>query len=159
MLTSQAIPKPVFRAFEMLSAMQGDRWHVSKSPHASRVDALCTVRNEFLRVLISSFQPSVDQRVANVSIQVSGVSIKWSDQPTISRIDLNHANPLSLWWSMGKPAYLTEMQRQQLLNASSIMVQPLTGAIGGKYMWSTTIVLPANGVALLQIPLQKKLYQ
>jgi xylan 1,4-beta-xylosidase len=147
LLTLQGVPKPVYRAFEMLHHLGEERLPV-EGAHAT-VDAWATRRGNNLVVLLTNHalprQPITTQRV-HLEVQ---------DAPpprraTLERIDDDHANAKAAWQAMGEPEYLNEGQVRQLEEASQLVGEELPWQYEGRTA-HFMIELPPHGVAALTI--------
>jgi xylan 1,4-beta-xylosidase len=147
LLTLHGIPKPVYRAFELLHRLGEERLPV-EGTHAT-VDAWATRRGNRLVVLLTNHalprQPITKQCV---HLEMEDVSPPRSAK--LERIDDNHANAKAAWKAMGEPEYLNETQVRQLEEASRLVNE----AQSWRYEEGTAdfeVELPPHAVAALTI--------
>jgi xylan 1,4-beta-xylosidase len=121
LLTLHGVPKPTYRAFELLHRLGDERLPV-EGAHDT-VDAWVVHQGEGVTVLLTNHalprQPIAAQRVR----------IELADAPrpravTLERIDDEHANARAAWVAMGRPEYLDAAQVQQLEEASRLAPRP-----------------------------------
>ena len=141
------IPKPAYRAFELLHAL-GHRQLLVDGIHPT-VDAWAVRKNDSVTLLLANHAlPRRAIEAEQVTFFVDG-----SPRPqaaSIRRIDERHANPLGAWQAMGKPQYLDALQVAQLEEASRLRAEPLK-CKHGKERLQLDIALPVNGVAAITI--------
>jgi xylan 1,4-beta-xylosidase len=149
LLNLHGIPKPTYRAFELLHRLGEERLPI-EGAHAT-VDAWAARRGDRLLVLLTNHalprQPIAGQRV-----RLELLNAPPPRSATLERIDDSHANAKVAWQAMGEPEYLTEEQVRQLEEASQL--------IGEAQSWRYEeravhfeIELPPHAVAALTIDL------
>lgn len=121
------VPKPVYRAFEMLRTLGDEQVEVAGAHATVAMWAGLGQREEEAAslVLINQAMPrhAIDRERVVVRIQApSGKSI---DAVRWSRIDEEHANPERAWRAMGSPEYLKPAQVDALLDASRVETEPV----------------------------------
>lgn len=72
----------------------------------------------------------------------------------LMRIDESHSNPKAAYLRMGSPVYPTEAQLEELEAASAVVAGPLPVAGGSGAAASFTLDVPANGLAVVDVPLK-----
>ncbi len=147
LLTLHGIPKPVYRAFELLHRLGAERLPI-EGVHAT-VDAWATPCRGRLMILLTNHamprQPIATQRV-HLEVQ---------DAPpprsaALERIDDNHANAKAAWQALGTPEYPTEAQIRQMEESSRLIAE----AQAWHYEERTAhfeLELPPHAVAALTI--------
>ena len=119
LLNIHGIPKPSYRAFQLLSHLKGERLGVAIDPEGSTVDCVASRSREGLTILISNHQiPLSPIRAEQVQLRVPGVEGVRS--ASLLRIDEEHANPRRAWKEMGSPTYLDRGQIEALIKASEL---------------------------------------
>jgi xylan 1,4-beta-xylosidase len=118
LLNLHGIPKPTYRAFEILHEVGAEQLLVD-GLHET-VDCSVIRRNSTLTVLLTN------HTTPGHSIETEHIEIRLDNAPEpgdahIQRIDAEHANPKLLWEEMGQPEYLTEKDVAQLQEASVIL--------------------------------------
>ncbi len=122
LLNLYGIPKPSYRAFEILHHL-GNEMLTITGQHET-VQAWVIRKGYSAAVLITNHaQP-------NHPIQTECVKVHIDHAPEpltalIERIDEEHANPVKTWEKMGKPKYLSVYEVEQLKAASSMRRKPV----------------------------------
>ena len=149
LLNLYGVPKPVYRAFQLLHSLGRERLPVA-GRHET-VDAWVVRKGASITVLLTNHaQPRHD-------ILTQLVEVRLTDAPapraaTIERIDEDHANPRRRWREMGEPEYLSRSQVEQLKAASRLVKEPL----GFSYANRTVrfdVDLPPHAVAAVTLEL------
>jgi xylan 1,4-beta-xylosidase len=145
-LNLHAIPKPVYRAFE-LHHLGIDRLGV-QGAHET-VDAWVIRKERSATVLIINHaQPRRPIATELVNVQLTNAP---APRPAhVERIDETHANPQRAWVEMGEPAYPSALEVEQLKAASRVVKEP----VGWKYDGRTIhlgLDLPPHGVAAVTL--------
>lgn len=147
LLNLHGIPKPTYRAFELLHRL-GDELTPIDGSHES-VDAWVIGKDGSVTVLLTNHAlPRHPIRSVQVHVELAG-----AQEPCfvcIERIDETHANAKSLWQGMGEPEYLSRAQVECLEEASRLCKEPQPwdyqdGAI------HLDITLPPFGVAAVTL--------
>ncbi len=122
LLNLYGVPKPVYRAFQLLHGLGSERLPV-EGKHET-VDAWVVRKGRTITVLLTNHaQP----RHAIVT-QIVEVRLTDATKPFtafIERIDEDHANPRRRWREMGEPEYPSRSQVEQLEEASRLVKEPL----------------------------------
>jgi len=149
LLNLHGIPKPTYRAFELLhnigtEQLLVDGLHETVDCSVIRNDSTVTV------LLTNHTTPGHSIETEHLEIRLNNVP-----EPTevnIQRIDAGHANPKLLWEEMGQPEYLTEREIEQLQQASLLVKerQRFRYEDGALYMKTD---LPSHAVAAITITL------
>ena len=145
LLNIHAIPKAVYRAFELLHHLGTSRLSV-EGAHET-VDAWVIRKERSFTVLITNHaQPRAPVATELVSVQLTNAPAPLAAY--VERIDETHANPHRAWTEMGEPTYLTASQVEQLRGVSRLIKEP----IGWRYETGTIhldLDLPPHGVAAI----------
>ncbi len=135
------IPKPSFYAMELLHHLGDERLDnanssvlVTKASDGTLVIAVWNVVN-----------PGSTGTPNSMTLQFKNV--RPNAQVSISRVDQNHGDTLTLWQKMGSPQYPTLSQLEQLRQQSQLG-QPESATLSNG---SLTLQMPVNGLAVLQI--------
>jgi xylan 1,4-beta-xylosidase len=119
LLNIHGIPKPSYRAFQLLSRLNGERLEVAVDRDGSTVDCVASSTREGLTILMSNHQiPQSPIHAERVHLRVSGT--KRVRSAYLERIDEEHANPRKAWLEMGSPTYLDDGQIKALMKASEL---------------------------------------
>jgi xylan 1,4-beta-xylosidase len=120
LLTLHGIPKPTYRAFELLHNIGTEQFLVD-GLHET-VDCSVIRKDSTVTVLLTN------HTTPGHSIETEHLEIRLNNVPEprevhIQRIDKQHANPKLLWQEMGQPEYLTEREVEQLEEASQVITE------------------------------------
>lgn len=115
------IPKPAYRAFELLSQLGTERLTV-QGTHDT-VDVWVWRGEHGVQLVLTN------HALPRHPIEPQIVQLKLNHLPAprsawIARIDEDHANPRRLWQAMGQPEYLKPYQVERLQEASSVAPAP-----------------------------------
>jgi xylan 1,4-beta-xylosidase len=147
LLTLHGVPKPVYRAFELLHRLGEERLPV-EGTHAT-VDLWATRRGDNLVVLLTN-HALPRQPIANTRVHLEVQDAPPPRRATLERIDDGHANAKAAWQAMGEPEYLNEKQVWQLEEASRLAAEELSWQYEGRAA-HFMVELPPHGVAALMI--------
>ena len=147
LLTLHGIPKPTYRAFELLHRLGNEQLPV-EGAHET-VDAWAVRKGSQLMILLANHalprQPIAGRQVR--------VEIGGSPAPrgmTLERIDEAHANPKAEWRRMSSPEYLRRADVEQIEEASRLREEALAWRYEEGSL-SMEVELPPHGVAALTV--------
>src|SRR5439155_6797331 len=147
LLNLHGIPKPTYRAFELLHRL-GDECLPVEGTHPT-VDTWVVRSPTGVTVLLTNHAlPRHPIETTHVHIQLGG-----APRPAAAvteRIDEEHANAKRVWQEMGAPEYLSKQQIERLEDASRLSKQPQPW----NYQDGTLhfdIGLPPHGVAAVTV--------
>jgi xylan 1,4-beta-xylosidase len=147
LLNLHGIPKPAYRAFELLHEIGSETLPVFGA-HPT-VDCWVVRDARTVTVLLTNYaQPRHALRAQHVPITLTGAGSVAS--ASVRRIDAEHANPKRLWLEMGSPEYLNAAQRQSLAAASVSARTPLPVCAAGDGV-CIELTLPPLGVAAVRL--------
>jgi xylan 1,4-beta-xylosidase len=147
LLTLHGVPKPTYRAFELLHRLGQERLAVEGSHET--VDAWAVRRGDGVTVLLTNHamprQPIATQRVR----------VELTDAPPLreallERIDDGHANAKAVWVALGRPEYLRAEEVEALEHASRLTAEELRGEYAGGTA-RFEVELPPHAVAALTV--------
>lgn len=147
LLNLYGIPKPAYRAFELLHRL-GTELLLVDGLHDT-VDAWVIRREDSVTVLMTNHAlPRHKIKTENVSL-----NLHCAPEPRsawVERIDETHANPRRLWRTMGAPEYLSSSEVERLLVASCLVREPQAWNYedGAVHM---NLALPPHSVAAITI--------
>ena len=165
MISINGIPKPSFRAFELLATAGNYSLPTSITDDAAlgTVSAFATTRNaqnqhSTLQVFLSNFSPkgNGDSLVLpcftqNVTVRVPVGAETWHPSTVRAyRIDEHHANPAETWIAMGSPEYMNRTQLAVLMAASANVGGSALELTEQGSVVEVTVEVPANGVVVLK---------
>eukprot|EP01051_Picozoa_sp_SAG22_P001473 SAG22_NODE_58_length_23645_cov_16.637943_13_plen_1140_part_00 len=150
------VPKPSFRAYELLHQMHSWSLPVSQTTATSTCNrttgALATTNGSDVMLLLYNHAewdaPQLDHRISSVPCVLTVV---FSDSgladsvvaniATIRVVDAGHANPRAKWIELGMPAYPSEAEHEQIMAASEMVSQivPLVTQPDGRSMLRVTL--------------------
>jgi xylan 1,4-beta-xylosidase len=118
LLNLHGIPKPTYRAFELLHNIGTEQWLVD-GLHET-VDCSVIRKDSAVTVLLTNHTtPGHSIETENIEIRLD--NIPEPSEAHIQRIDAEHANPKALWEDMGQPEYLTRQDVEKLQEASCLV--------------------------------------
>lgn len=147
LLTLHGIPKPTYRAFELLHQL-GDRQSLVDGLHET-VD--CSVVQDDSSVTVAL----TNHTTPGHSIETERLQIRLDNarEPVAAyllRIDAEHANPKRLWEEMGRPEYLAPKDVELLQEASRIVKEKQSISYKDRSIFIKTD-LPPHAVAAITI--------
>jgi xylan 1,4-beta-xylosidase len=147
LLNLHGIPKPVYRAFELLHRL-GDEQLAVEGSHET-VDAWAARRREGAGLLVLLTNHGLPrQTLTTQRVRVDLVNVPPPQSVTLERIDENHANAKAAWLQMGGPEYLNAAQVEQLQEASRLVAETRSYEYEDRTL-HLTVELPPHGVAAL----------
>lgn len=124
LLNLQGIPKPTYRAFELMHNLGAEALKVDGSHET--VDAWVVRQENSVTVLLTNHAlPRHPIKTELVNIRLTEVSHSAPVTAYLQRIDGTHANPRARWSEMGEPKYLSALQVEQLQASSRLVKEPL----------------------------------
>ncbi len=118
LLNLYGIPKPIYRAFQLLHQLGTEKLPVGGTHET--VDAWVVRKDNSVTVLITIHaQPRHE-----ITTQLVKVKLTNAPEPRaayIERVDEDHANLRAPWREMGEPEYLSQLQVEQLEAASRLV--------------------------------------
>ena len=148
LLNIHGIPKPVYRAFQLLHNCGNERFDV-KHEGSSTVEVLATGNNKTLNVIIYNHNvPLAPIKTELVRIRIKG--LKDINSSMLEQIDDTHANAKIEWIKMGKPVYLGQNEISTLMKASELVAIPLDYK-HDKDTFIFDISIPPQGIASIRI--------
>ncbi len=147
LLNLHGIPKPTYRAFELLHNIGTEQMLVD-GLHET-VDCSVIRNNSMVTVLLTN-HTTPGHSIETEQIEVRLDNAAAPHEAHIQRINAEHANPKLLWEEMGQPEYLSEKDVEQLQEASLLVKeqQSLTYKDGAIFLKTD---LPPHGVAAITI--------
>ena len=147
LLNLHGIPKPTYRAFQLLHQLGDKQWLVD-GLHET-VDCFVVGNGTQLAILLTN------HTTPGHSIETEDIEVRLDNAPQpvsahIQRIDAEHANPKLMWEEMGQPEYLTGRDVDQLEEASQLVTERQTFKYRDNAI-SLKTKLPAHAVAAITI--------
>ncbi len=149
LLTLQGVPKPSFRAFELLHRLGTEALPVSGAHDT--VDVWAVRGPDRVTVLLTNHVlPRHPIQREFIDIQLTGLLSP--RDVYIERIDDDHANAKKLWIEMGSPALPTPREVEQMRVASQIMREPLVWKHKDDAL-HLEVSMPAHSIAAVTVEL------
>ncbi|MEP6635205.1 MAG: glycosyl hydrolase [Acidobacteriota bacterium] len=147
LLNLHGIPKPTYRAFELLHSIGTE--HLLVDGLHETVDCSVIRNNSTVTVLLTN-HTTPGHSIETEQIEVRLDNAAEPKGAIIQRIDSEHANPKLFWQEMGQPNYLSEKDVEQLQEASLLVKerQSLTYKDGAIFLKTD---LPRHAVAAITI--------
>jgi xylan 1,4-beta-xylosidase len=146
-LNLHGIPKPSYRAFQLLHGL-GDELLEVHGTHET-VDAWVVRKGGTITVLLTNLaMPRHAIQTEHVNFRLPGASAPQA--AFIERIDEDHANPRKLWQTMGEPEYLSPLQVSRL-EAESVLTRDAQPLLCDRGNIEMKIDLPPQSVASITI--------
>jgi xylan 1,4-beta-xylosidase len=147
LLNLHGIPKPTYRAFELLHRIGNELLLVDGSHET--VDAWVARQGHTLTVLLTNHASP------RHPIKTEQVQVKLSDAPKkcsayVERIDEAHANARAMWREMGEPEYLSAPEVERLQEASRVWKEPHPWEYVNESLY-LDITLPPHAVAVITV--------
>jgi len=149
LLNLYGVPKPVYRAFQLLHGLGRERLPVAGTYETA--DAWVVRKGRSITVLLTNHaQPRHDIVTQLVDIRLTDAAAPLAAY--IERIDEDHANPRRRWREMGEPEYLSRLQVEQLAAASRLVKEPFGFAYADRTI-RFDVDLPPHAVAAVTLEL------
>jgi xylan 1,4-beta-xylosidase len=141
LIAEDGLPKPAFNAFKLLHQLGDQRIDVNSQ------SALVTRRPDgSLAIAVwNLYLPEETGQAKEVTIDIKG--LKGNSRVAISRVDAAHGSLLDAYAKMGKPAYPTPAQIDQLRKAAALPPPESQRLEKG----ALKLTLPAQGLVLLEV--------
>lgn len=147
LMNIHGIPKPSYRAFQLLSRLNGDRLELSAGEASPTVDCFASRSGESITILISNHQiPLSPIKAEKITFNIKG--IKGVRSASLERIDEQHANPKKAWIEMGSPTYLDRGQIQALMKASKLSSEAVGWRMDKDTVTIELLIQPHSAVAV-----------
>ena len=144
--TVHGIPKPVYRAFELLHQLGRRRYPAI--PEQSTVGMIATADHEDGICVLAYNQQVPGEPVKEETVELVLRNRK-AASAVITRVDDTHANARKLWDEMGAPDYPDADQMGTLYKASVMTEEPLEAVPAGDGC-KVEFTLPPQGIALIR---------
>jgi xylan 1,4-beta-xylosidase len=149
LLTLQGVPKPSFRAFELLHRLGNAALPVSGAHDT--IDVWVVRNRDSLTVLLTNHVlPRHPIQAESVRIQLTGLLPPRGVY--VERIDDDHANAKRLWIEMGSPVLPKPREVEQLRTASQIVRKPVNWRHEGDTLL-LDVRMPAHSIAAVTVEL------
>jgi xylan 1,4-beta-xylosidase len=147
LMNLHGIPKPAYRAFELLHRLGTEALLVDGSHET--VDAWVVRKGQTLTVLVTN-HASPRHSIKTEQVQVVLRNAPRKCYAYVERIDETHANPKRVWREMGEPEYLSAAEVERLQEASRMWKEPQTCERVKDSLY-LDIILPPHAVAAITV--------
>jgi xylan 1,4-beta-xylosidase len=127
LLNLHGVPKPVYRAFELLHGLGSERFDVDGTHET--VDVWVIGKEHRVTVLLTNHQQP-RHPIATELVHVHLTGCRPPLAAYVERIDETHANPRKIWQESGQPTYLSSRDVDQLEAASRLVKAPIKWGYG-----------------------------
>ena len=152
LLSLHGIPKPAYRAFQLLRDLGHERLLVDGLHHTIDVSVVRDAASNAVTILLTNHAlPRHSIEAEHVRVTLTGaLQLRQVD---CNRIDDDHANPLREWRALGAPTYPDAAVIDRLENSSRLRQEPIA------YEFADTtcrfdISMPAHAVAAVRLTFQ-----
>jgi xylan 1,4-beta-xylosidase len=149
LLTLQGVPKPSFRAFELLHRLGTEALPVSGTHDT--VDVWVVRGCGAVTVLLTN-HVLPRHAIQSEKIEIELIGLLSPRNVYIERIDGDHANGMKLWVEMGSPALPRPREVEQMRTASQIVREPLPWRHEGETL-HLDVTMPAHAIAAVTVEL------
>lgn len=147
LMNIHGIPKPSYRAFQLLSNLSGDWLELDVNEKSSTVDCAASHDREGITILLSNHQvPLSPIQAEMITLTIKG--IKEIRSASLRRIDELHANPKKAWIDMGEPTYPDRGQIQMLMTASEMEEETIGWRADGNEVTISLLIEPHSVAAI-----------
>ena len=147
LLTIDGVPKPAYRAFELLHRLGDELLPVDRT-HPT-VDVWATRRQRVITIMVTNGAlPRHPLRGESIRLELVGLMTTAS--VTIERIDDDHANPRRAWVELGQPSRPLPEEVAVLERASSLITEHLPHRLADQSL-ILEFVMPPQGTALITV--------
>jgi len=148
------VPKPAYRAFELLHQTGNKRAAVDDYDYPTADIAVLLNGTHVMILMVNHNVPNATIATETFEVTLSGVSSPRSQSGMLRRIDEDNANPIKTWQTMGSPEYPTKKEIHALMQASEMKAQSIKATNVGKNIIMFSVDIPPEGVAAITFSLQ-----
>jgi xylan 1,4-beta-xylosidase len=149
LLNIHGIPKPTYRAFELLHRLGGEL--VPLTGEHPTVDAWAVRKRAGVTLLLTNHAlPRQPIGPEDVRLRLTGAAPPRSVH--VERIDADHANAKRAWRELGAPEYLGSREVERFQQASRLVREPLSCTYQDQVL-EVTLSLPPHAVAAVTVDL------
>ncbi|ADQ47204.1 glycoside hydrolase family 39 [Caldicellulosiruptor kronotskyensis 2002] len=131
LLNIHGIPKPSYRAFQILNKLDGEKVELKVEERSPTVDCIAAVNGNELVLVISNHNVPLSP-INNEKITVTINGIRECKEIYAERIDEYNANPKRKWVEMGSPEYLNNEQIEELIKSSKTKKEEILWRVTGE---------------------------
>lgn len=145
--TIHGIPKPVYRAFELLHQLGSEQYPRPEEQGNAGMLATVGKDGEMCVIVYNQQIQGGPSGVEEIELTVAHGNASGA---VICRVDESHANPRKLWDEMGCPEYPDAGQMDRLYRASCLEEEPLAVTRTERGV-QVSFALPKDGIALIKM--------
>jgi xylan 1,4-beta-xylosidase len=154
LLNLHSIPKPVYRAFELLHQLGDEQIQVS-GKHATVEVWATRKKNQLTLLAVNHALP--DHSISNETVEITLSNSLEPKRSYCQSVDEDHANPRRPWLEMGSPEYLSALEVEQLQASSELIQEPQS------WVWTEGHVrfhfdLPPHGVSAVTLEFEPQAF-
>jgi xylan 1,4-beta-xylosidase len=150
LLSLHGIPKPAYRAFQILHRLGEEQLEVSGVHETVSVWA---VRKRSLLTLVAVNHAPPGHPIEAEDVRIKLVGASTPKNSLIERIDQEHANAPQAWREMGSPEYLSPAQVERLEIASELVTEQQAWSLD-KDALEIRFDLPPQSMAAITLELE-----
>jgi xylan 1,4-beta-xylosidase len=147
LLNLHGIPKPSYRAYQLLHRLGTERMPVH-GEHET-VDAWVVRKADSVTVFLTNFA-FPKHPILTETVHVTLTNTPRPRGAFVERVDADHANAPALWHTMGDPDYLSALQVERLTEASNLSAETLSWTFANGTL-GLHVDLPPLGVAAITV--------
>ena len=147
LMNIHGVPKPAYRAYEILHRLGNERLPVNGSHKTLFVWAICGQRGATM-VIVNLALPrhAIQSETAHIDLKnFPGIA-----SAQLCRIDSRHANAKAVWQLQGEPRYPSPEQVSEMIDASRLQWEPLRTA-GSKESLTFDITAEPQSVTAIEL--------
>jgi xylan 1,4-beta-xylosidase len=147
LLTLHGIPKPTYRAFELLHQL-GERQSLVDGLHDT-VDCSVIQKDSSVTIVLTN-HTTPGHSIETEKLEITLTNAREPVAAHIQRIDADHANAKRVWEEMGRPEYLQPREVEQLQEASRLVKERQSMSYKDRSIF-LKVSLPPHAVAAITI--------
>jgi xylan 1,4-beta-xylosidase len=145
LLNIHGIPKPIYRAYQLLRRTGAERLNVEGS-HPT-VDVWVIRGPNSTTVLLTNYALP-RHPIAAETVEINLANLAAPSHATIGRVDDDHANAPAAWKKMGQPEYLSSDQVKELMQVSEVADEPFEFQVSASGVRCTVSLIPQSVTAI-----------
>eukprot|EP01133_Synstelium_polycarpum_P017765 gene17765-21191_t len=146
------IPKPSFKAFELLHETGDERATVTGDINHPTAGVLVTHRHGEIMVLAYNHNiPGAPITEETICITLNNIPSTHHDDATLRRIDEYNCNPIATWEQMGSPNYPSIKELEQLYQSAEFNETSISFTKISSTSIQFQLPIPVQGVAAIKI--------
>jgi xylan 1,4-beta-xylosidase len=147
LLNLHSIPKPVYRAFQLLHHVGNEQIEVNGQHDTVEI---WVIRNKHELTLLAVNHALPDHSISTEQVEITLSAIPEPQSSEIRRIDEEHANPRRAWLEMGSPEYLSVFDVERLQVSSELRKEPQSCSWAEDTL-NLQFELPPHGLAAITL--------